>query len=1490
MEAVSSKDRFTLLLLILYALGAGRLAAQDQLLITEFMADNQATITDGYGRHADWIEIHNPTPSAVDLAGWQLRAGRDAWTFPARILPPGGYLVVFAAGQASGPAGDPLGYLQASFKLSAEGEPLDLVNPGGQTVFGFPWPVSRQREDISCGLLTEQRVLVDASSPARILVPDAPVSDAWRGGGPFDDAGWRAGSAAAGFNLDPGPVLGGAGATIAYRVAAGTAGTQNFGGALGMDWELKTPIIVTALGVFDDGANGLRTTLTAQLWRRDTRGTPTDFTDDTGAAMLAQMVFTASDPGALEGGSRFKTLATPVALAPGAYTIVAYGYNDAERNGNAGSGGNPEAWETGSGQGAVEFTGTSRYGTAGGFPRTVDGGPADRYAAGTFKFVRQVDPDLRTDLTSAMSGRRTTALLRIPFTVPPGAATQSLVLRVGYDDGFAAWINGLPVAQRNAPEPLRHDSAATRADNGVAQWNVVLPPGTLREGTNLLALQGLNVAAADRDFILAPSLSLIRIDPATVVYFRAPTPGGPNDTNRITAFAIEPAFSQTRGCYTAPFDVVLSSGTPGAAIRYTTDGSAPSPTRGQTYAAPLRLSATTILRALAFQEGMEPSTIVTHTYLFLSDVAIQTNRPPGYPTSWAGVTAAYGMPTNATAYARAAGNANFTPDQARAALVQSLQALPALCLATDRDNLFSATTGLYLNPGNRGEAWERPVSAELILPDGAEGFQANAGLQIMGWTSRSLSSTPKLNFRLLFERKYGPAQLRYPFFGPAGASKFNSIALRANSRDSWAAEYAGLGSATYLADQWAKQAQLEMGRLAPRGRFVHLYLNGLYWGIYNPTERPDAAFVASYLGGAREDYDVIKFCCPQMVEDGGAAAWNDLLQAANAGVTNLAAYQRLQGNRPDGTRDPAWPCLIDIDNFIDYVINGQFHASVDWPGNYYAGRNASDPLSGGFQFFQWDNDLAFSGADVNANKVQTDPGSAWWQTSPGALDIALRKNPEYRLRFADHVYRHFFNEGALTTRSNSARWTRLAELVEPALFAESARWGGVRGTLRTVQDHWRPRLQRMLNQYFPARNAVVLAQLRSYGLYPKLDAPEFVPGGGVVPPGQSLRCSAKAPIYLTLDGSDPRLAGGGINPAAQPLAASNSVVALPASPKPVLVRARAFNGTEWSALHEAQFLIGQPAKPGDLVVSEIAYHPAAPSPAEKAAGFSDADDFEFLELANTGTNHLALVGLRFTQGLEVDWSGPALPLLAPGECLLLVASEKAFLLRHGQDLAGRIAGTFTNGTHLSNAGDRLALVDAAGQTLFDFSYGDDGAWPTAADGSGATLVLVNPAAPADPANWRASLLPGGTPGTAASLREEWRRLHFAGMDPARAGDLADPDGDGAANLLEYALGTDPNQPNPASAGFQAGFVLENNNGQYNRYLALTLHRIKDPTIGIALETSSDLVAWREATAQFDLVRPPADPNSAWETVLFRAPLPWPANHEPAFWRLRITTR
>ncbi|MCO6454487.1 MAG: hypothetical protein J5I93_04145 [Pirellulaceae bacterium] len=160
----------------------------------------------------------------------------------------------------------------------------------------------------------------------------------------------------------------------AYLVPGGTAGNQAFGGSLGMDFNVNEPIGISHLGVFDDGSNGLNRTITARVYDRANTAAP-----------LATLVFTPSDPGVLIGGSRFRPLPVPLGLPAGFQgTIVAEGYGAGELNGN--SGGGVPVWTTANGGGAISFVGGGRFGAAGSFPASVDGGPANRYAAGTFYF------------------------------------------------------------------------------------------------------------------------------------------------------------------------------------------------------------------------------------------------------------------------------------------------------------------------------------------------------------------------------------------------------------------------------------------------------------------------------------------------------------------------------------------------------------------------------------------------------------------------------------------------------------------------------------------------------------------------------------------------------------------------------------------------------------------------------------------------------------------------------------------------------------------------------------------------------------------------------------------------------------------------------------------------------------------------------------------------------------------------------------------------
>ncbi len=1136
-------------------------------IISEFMASNSGILMDGDGNYPDWIEIHNPDAAEVDLAEWGLRDNMETWRFPAgTFLPGGGYLVVFASGQAIENHVDGAGHLHTTFKLDASGEPLTLLRPDDSVAFEYAI-VPSQREDVGYGLLTQLESLVAPDSSARHWVPDATLSPNWIQPG-FNDVTWTTGRAAVGYNTSPGPVLGGgSGFHTAYLVEAGVPGNQSYSGSLGMDFVVLQDVRVTDLGVFDDGSDGLNRTITAQLWSRNG--------DDAGS-VLAIESFTGANPGTLEGGTLFKPLVAPLILAPGDYTMVAYGYGSGERNGNQGVSA-LDGLDIDTGGGLIQFVGNSRFGDAGSFPSSEDGGPSNRYAAGTFKYSPHEANDIETDVEASMLNNNSSIVVRVPFDVADPSAVDTLQLGMGYDDGFAAWINGVPIANRNAPGVPVWNSAATAEGNATELFPAALPPGTLMTTGNILAVQGFNVIADDGDFVASPQLFGISHDVSSARYFTTPTPGAPNDPAGIAGFVADTKFSVDRGFYRTPFSVAITSSTSNVTIRYTTDGSTPTETHGTVYTAPINISTTTILRAVAFKAGFQPTNVDTHSYLFLDAVATQGN-PAGYPASW-GVAADYAMDQNPADYARAAGNRSFTPREAQAAIVSSLQAIPTISIVTDRGHLFDSGSGIYLNPSGRGSQWERPVSVEIIGEDGQGRYQTNAGLRIMGYTSRNLNATPKLNMRLLFKKEYGDARMQHPILGDEGPDEFNTIALRGNIRDAWLTEYQGFGSAFYIGDEWCKRAQFDMGQPAVRGTFAHVYLNGIYWGFYNPTERPDDSFAETYLGGDKSEYDVVKFCCPDRSTAGTITMWNRLRSEANAGLGTTAAYQRIQGNNPDGSPNRAYPVLIDIDNFIDYVINGHYHAQVDWPGNYYVIRDQVRGRTDGFKFLTWDNDIPFAGGDPNGgNKVQTSPGHNWWTESPGEIEIPLRANDEYRMRFADRVYKHYHHGGAMTLANNLARWNMLAAIARPALFAESARWGDAKGSgLRTVQDHWDAQNARMTNTYFPDRQAVVFSQMRSHNLYPDLDAPEFNRHGGVVLPGFNVRFAADATVYYTAAGSDPRLPGGAINPtAASASSGANAVTLLPAgAPVRALVptdesvdstwRTPSFDDSNWQA-------------------------------------------------------------------------------------------------------------------------------------------------------------------------------------------------------------------------------------------------------------------------------------------------------------------------------------
>lgn len=482
--------------------------------INEFLALNQTGLTDEDGDSSDWIEIHNPDSVALDLAGWSLTddpALLAKWSIPSGVvLPADGYLVVFASGKDRRVAG---GELHANFLLNGGGEYLALIDPGNGIVHEFTPAFPEQFANISYGLGTAasgNQVDFLEGVAARYLVPIAPLGDDWTGGAePYDDSTWT-------MNSGPELVFSES-ALTAYQIASGTISNQNYDGVLGMDFVVDSEIAVTHLGTFDDGSNGMSRTIRVELWARDDDGTPNSPSDDTGVAILATLDFTSGAPGTLDGGARFKPLGSALILAPGAYTIVAHGYGSGEGNGN-----NQAGFSTTEGGEDVRFTGSSRYGRpTGSFPRTVDQ-HVSQFGAGSFKFLAG------SSLKSAMLGVNSSVFTRYRFDVADPGELAGLDLTVSYDDGLVAWLNGEEVARVNAPGgPLTHDASALDAENGTVGFDLTTHLGDLVAGENILAIQGLNVAAEDDDFQLVPALSGLQ-ESLGRVFFSSPTPGSAN--------------------------------------------------------------------------------------------------------------------------------------------------------------------------------------------------------------------------------------------------------------------------------------------------------------------------------------------------------------------------------------------------------------------------------------------------------------------------------------------------------------------------------------------------------------------------------------------------------------------------------------------------------------------------------------------------------------------------------------------------------------------------------------------------------------------------------------------------------------------------------------------------------------------------------------------------------------------------------------------------
>jgi hypothetical protein len=1023
-------------------------------------------------------------------------------------------------------------------------------------------------------------------------------------------------------------------------------------------------------------------------------------------------------------------------------------------------------------------------------------------------------------------------------------------------------------------------------------------------------------------------------------YFHVATPGaansGPESEERCTTpdFFADAAFLTRRvgGFYTGAQALYIRNETPGAEVRYTLDGTEPT-TTSLLYPAggPLNITAGAndktgrVIRARCYKAGAIPSNTKTITLLIDQNTALK-----GVPAMT--MTGDGGRVFYKNDGVMAINGGTYLPDTGG-----NLNVIWSAPLTTD-----------YSMGTMHGRPFEKPLHLEWFPSDGSPGFAEEAGIRIASspfsrprlkltntvaspWTA---NATEKPSFNLFFREDYDKGELDYPFLGQGyPVRSFDQLRPRAGKNDI---------SNPFIKDELVRRLFNEMGHKAVQGQINTLYVNGIYKGFFNTVERYREPFFQSHF----DTNNAFDIRINDVVEEGDSVSWNALIAAAEQNLSVKANWDAVVAR-------------IDLDEMIDYWILNSYMSMWDWPNNNWIASREISP-EGKWRLHVWDGEGSFGHGnakppwyDTIGIDLRTTTGTGVSQQS--RLFRGLWTSAEFKLRFADRVNRWFFNGNVLDDRvpTNCVIQRRMKELADPfrpllaythaqTLADPPAFW--TNWTNASTNWTWtvnNPTFGSATNRHgagsgaLPNRRAFLFGPVnytmtptggaatniatdisfRFHQLWPATEPVTFSQHGGTVPLGYNLgiTTNATAPvgsvIYYTVDGTDPRDWAG--TPAAT--ATSYTTVASPETLAITLppnlyttVKARVRHATtnEWSALTEAIFQRATvPATPNNLVVSQIMYHPPESTPAEVAAGFTDKDDFEYLELRAIGPDPVSLDNVFLSAALTFDFGNTTqespVRAVGVGETVLIVRNKTAFQLRYGNSLNARIAGEYAGS--LSNNGERILLAlpdgpdtDLLPETLKDFTYSDSGSlgWPNMADGLGAALQLIDPESNPNhslPASWKATPQWAGMPGNYVipSLSyDNWKPTHFGAAalaNPALSGPTADPDFDGLSNLLEFALNT---RPDRGTSGMLSALpttsIAQGLDNLDHLHTSFTVNAQTLSSILYEAQAGSDLAGWQNLT-----VLPPVMNTDGTATLRFRDETVWKAAQR-RFVRMKLT--
>lgn len=358
-------------------------------------------------------------------------------------------------------------------------------------------------------------------------------------------------------------------------------------------------------------------------------------------------------------------------------------------------------------------------------------------------------------------------------------------------------------------------------------------------------------------------------------------------------------------------------------------------------------------------------------------------------------------------------------------IIQDPHSLPVVSLVTDPDNLWGPR-GIYKSGDIKIKEEKRPANISYTGADGS--FSLDCEINLHGATT--VTAFEKKSFTVSFQDSYdGP--LYYDVFEDGEVTVFSSLIVRTAHESTFS---------THMRDALMGQIASEYcdTLLSQKHKYVVLYINGEYWGLYALRELHSNEHYAAYMDVPADTVSRVRYCIDE------PNSLNDLYKGLKDNSLRIQSnYERAKA-------------MMDMTSFADWIIFQSYVGNPDIHGNMRYYYSTADGL---WRCGLVDVDLGMFGQgafDMIADSFHH-----------GKLVTALLQNEEFQDLIAKRLAELL--EGPLSDESMRTRIDEISNTIRDEIPMEAARWGYNTAIwerfVEEIYDHCDGRAEYMINNF-----------------------------------------------------------------------------------------------------------------------------------------------------------------------------------------------------------------------------------------------------------------------------------------------------------------------------------------------------------------------------------------------------------------------------------------